>query len=151
MAKKNYLSTDPQEARRKGRGNPNRNIHAKKKNSNYGGTAAAGGAAEKIVRKAEPTRRAPLPRKWKIALIVDLIAIMVVVILRMTPLKENLILGYGMTLLLGVSCGGFFYYRKVYTPAEKRDTFFNVLQVILFVVAVFYSFMGVMGFARLWG
>lgn len=148
MAKKKedasmYVNT--KEAIRKAKGNPNKNVHAKKNGSNYGGYSAET-AARKITKDTEADNRmAKMPRSWKVALIVDLAIIMVLIILRMTPLKENLVLGYSTTLVLGLSCAGFFCYRKIYRKAEDRDTAFNIIQVILFLVAAFYILMSIMG------
>lgn len=152
MAKKNenasmYVNT--KEAIRKAKGNPNKNIHAKKNGSNYGGYSAE--KAEKVTKPSETGSRLNLPKNWKIALIADLIVIMALIIMRATPLKDNHVLGYVTTLVLGLSCGGFFCYRKIYRKAADRDTWFNVIQVILFLVAAFYIFMSIMGFLNLLG
>ena len=54
---------------RKAKGNPNKNIHAKKKNSNYGGY---NGAAEKAHKAAEEKSTLnKLPTWMKVTLIVD--------------------------------------------------------------------------------
>ena len=152
MAKKTedasmYVNT--KEAIRKAKGNPNKNVHAKKNGSNYGGYSAE--SAEKAAKPTETSRRQKLPKNWRTALIADLIVIMVLIILRATPLKDNHILGYTTTLVLGLSCGGFFCYRKIYRKAEDRDTWFSVIQVILFLVAAFYILMSAMGFLKLLG
>ena len=152
MAKKNenasmYVNT--KEAIRKAKGNPNKNVHAKKNGSNYGGYSAE--KAEKVTKPSETGNRMNLPKSWKIALIADLIVIMALIIMRATPLKDNHVLGYVTTLVLGLSCGGFFCYRKIYRKAADRDTWFNVIQVILFLVAAFYIFMSIMGFLNLLG
>ena len=149
MAKKTenasmYVNT--KEAIRKARGNPNKNVHAKKNGSNYGGYSA-----EKPEKQTETSRRQKLPKNWRTALIADLIVIMVLIILRATPLKDNHILGYTTTLVLGLSCGGFFCYRKIYRKAEDRDTWFSVIQILLFLVAAFYILMSAMGFLKLLG
>lgn len=152
MAKKNenasmYVNT--KEAIRKAKGNPNKNVHAKKNGSNYGGYSAE--KTEKVTKPSETGNRMNLPKSWKIALIADLIVIMALIIMRATPLKDNHVLGYVTTLVLGLSCGGFFCYRKIYRKAADRDTWFNVIQVILFLVAAFYIFMSIMGFLNLLG
>ena len=152
MAKKNenasmYVNT--KEEIRKAKGNPNKNVHAKKNGSNYGGYSAE--KAEKVTKPSETGNRMNLPKSWKIALIADLIVIMALIIMRATPLKDNHVLGYVTTLVLGLSCGGFFCYRKIYRKAADRDTWFNVIQVILFLVAAFYIFMSIMGFLNLLG
>ena len=152
MAKKNenasmYVNT--KEEIRKAKGNPNKNVHAKKNGSNYGGYSAD--AAEKAAKPSETDSRQKLPKNWRIALIADLIVIMALIIMRATPLRDNHILGYITTLVLGLSCGGFFCYRKIYRKAADRDTWFNVIQVILFLVAAFYILMSIMGFLNFTG
>lgn len=65
---------------RKAKGNPNKNIHAKKKNSNYGGY---NGAAEKAHKAAEEKSTLnKLPTWMKVTLIVDIVVIVVLLILR---------------------------------------------------------------------
>ena len=154
MAKKRVQATvnqyaNKQEEIRKAKGNPNKNVHAKKNGSNYGGYTE--NAAPKKVADTSRSSRAKMPKSWRIALIVSLAVMMVLIILRATPLKDNLILGYCTTLTLGLFCGGLFCYRKIYRKAEDRDTAFNILQVILFLVAAFYILMSAMGILKLLG
>ena len=153
MAKKKEdasMYVNAREQIRKAKGNPNKNVHAKKNGSNYGGYTE-NTAPKKVADTSRSSRRVKMPKNWRIALIVSLVAMMVLIILRMTPLKENLILGYSTTLMLGLFCGGLFCYRKIYRKAEDRDTAFNIIQVILFLVAAFYILMSVMGFLKLLG
>ena len=49
-----------EEARRKARGNPNKNVHQKKKNSNYAGYAG-NPVTQKIIEKANQQERVKLP------------------------------------------------------------------------------------------
>ena len=56
MAKNNYKMNvnqyaNQEEAIRKAKGNPNKNVHHKKKNSNYGGSAAGAYMAQKVAEK----------------------------------------------------------------------------------------------------
>ena len=50
-----------EEAIRKAKGNPNKNVHHKKKNSNYGGYTAGNYMAQKIMDKAAQQERVQLP------------------------------------------------------------------------------------------
>ena len=87
---------------RKAKGNPNKNTHAKKKNSNYGGY---NGAAEKARKAAEEESTLnKLPTWMKVTLIVDIVVIVVLLILRLGVLKNNAPLSYITTLFLGLSC-----------------------------------------------
>ena len=56
MAKNNYKMNvnqyaNQEESIRKAKGNPNKNVHHKKKNSNYGGSATGAYMAQKVVEK----------------------------------------------------------------------------------------------------
>ncbi len=155
MAKKTVQSTlnayaDKQEEIRKAKGNPNKNIHAKKKNSNYGGTYTAGHyMADKITQKAKNRERVALPKGIKTAIAADVVVLVVLLILRMTVLKDNPALNYATTLLLGLTCGGLFYIRKYYH--KDKSGLYKVLQIILCVFGVLYSVMGIMGLLNLAG
>ena len=73
-----------EEARRKARGNPNKNVHQKKKNSNYAGYAG-NPVTQKIIEKANQQERVKLPTWLNIWLAVLFAAIIVVLILRLLP------------------------------------------------------------------
>ena len=78
---------------RKAKGNPNKNHHSKKKNSNYGGYNATGtGAyvANKISQKAANREKVQLPLGAKIALGVLFGAVIVTLILRMAVFPDSL-------------------------------------------------------------
>lgn len=155
MAKKTVQSTlnayaDKQEEIRKAKGNPNKNIHAKKKNSNYGGTYTAGHyMADKITEKAKKRERVALPKGLKAAIAADVVVLVVVLILRMTVFQDNLAVNYATTLLLGLTCAGLFYIRKYYH--KEKSGLYKVIQVILCVFGVLYSVMGIMGLLNLLG
>ena len=103
---------------RKAKGNPNKNIHAKKKNSNYGGY---NGAAEKAHKAAEEKSTLnKLPTWMKVTLIVDIVVIVVLLILRLGVLKNNAPLSYITTLFLGLTCA-FLAYMRNYQYKEKVD------------------------------
>ena len=89
---------------RKAKGNPNKNNHAKKKNSNYGGYSTGAGSymAQKLAEKGRQQERVKLPMWLNITLIVLFAAIAVTLILRFTVYKENQLMNYISSLLLGV-------------------------------------------------
>ena len=155
MAKKSVQSTlnayaDKQAEIRKAKGNPNKNVHAKKKNSNYGGTYTAGHyMADKLTEKVSKRERVVLPNGLKAAIGVDVVVLIVLLILRMTVLKENMAVTYATTLLLGLTCAGLFYIRKYYH--KDKSGLYKVLQVILCVIGVLYSVMGIIGLLNLLG
>ena len=154
MAKKSVQSTlnayaDKQAEIRKARGNPNKNVHAKKKNSNYGGYTAGHYMADKITEKAKNRERVILPKGLKIAIAADIVILIVVLILRMTVWKDNAVADYSTTLLLGLTCAGLFYIRKYYH--KDKSGLYKVLQVILCVFGILYSAMGVIGLLNLLG
>ena len=70
-----------EEAIRKAKGNPNKNVHRKKKNSNYGGYTAGNYMAQKIMDKAAQQERVQLPTWLKIWLGVVFGALLVVLVL----------------------------------------------------------------------
>ena len=76
---------------RKAKGNPNKNNHAKKKNSNYGGYSTSAGSymAQKLAERGKQQERVKLPMWLNITLIVLFAAIAVTLILRFTVYKEN--------------------------------------------------------------
>ena len=119
---------------RKAKGNPNKKIHAKKKNSNYGGY---NGAAE------EKSTLNKLPTWMKVTLIVDIVVIVVLLILRLGVLKNNAPLSYITTLFLGLTCAFLAYMRNY--QYKKKSTAYKILQVILILMAILYIYMGAMG------
>ena len=126
---------------RKAKGNPNKNIHAKKKNSNYGGY---NGAAEKAHKAAEEKSTLnKLPTWLKVTLIVDIVVIVVLLILRLGVLKNNAPLSYITTLFLGLTCAFLAYMRNY--QYKKKSTGYKILQVILMLMAILYIYMGAMG------
>lgn len=155
MAKRTVQSTlnayaDKQDEIRKAKGNPNKNIHAKKKNSNYGGTYTAGHyMADKLTQKVAKQERVALPKGLKIAIAADIVVLLAALILRMTVLKDNMAVAYLTTLLLGLTCAGLFYIRKNYH--KEKSGLYKVIQVILCVIGVLYSIMGIMGLLNLMG
>ena len=104
MAKNNYRMNVNQYANqedniRKAKGNPNKNIHHKKKNSNYGGYTAGSYMAQRIMDKANQQERVKLPTWLKVWLGVLFAAVIVVLILRLTVYKDSILLNSLSSLL----------------------------------------------------
>ena len=107
-----------EEARRKARGNPNKNIHAKKKNSNYGGYNSAGAGAymaNKLAEKAGNRERVKLPTWLNVVLLTEFAAVIITLVLRLAVFEDSDIMTHLSSLLLGVTCGTLFYIRKYST------------------------------------
>lgn len=148
MAKNNYRTTvnqyaNREEAVRKAKGNPNKNVHAKKKNSNYGGYTYGHYVADKIGRKVKEQEHVQLPTWMRVALIVDFAVLIVLLVLRLTVLKENMVVAQVTTLMLGVTCAVLFYIRRF--KHQQKGGMYKVIQVLLCIVAVIYIAMGVIG------
>ena len=129
MAKNNYKMNVNQysnqaEQIRKAKGNPNKNIHAKKKNSNYGGYSAGSYMAQKIVDKANQQERVKLPT-W-------------------LNVKDSAMLGHLSSVLLGVTCGTLFYIRK-YKHTKKNSGLYTVITIVLVIMCLLYTTFGVLG------
>lgn len=155
MAKKTIQSTvnqytDREAAVRKAKGNPNKNVHQKKGNSNYGGYTTGAYLADKVKKKVAEQEHVKLPTWMKVGLGVLLGALIVLLILRLTVLKENLTVSYVSTLLLGLSCAAIFYIRR-YKHEKKSGALYKVITVILAVCAVLYTVLGVGGLLTLAG
>ena len=66
------------------------------------------------------------------------------VVLRMTVLKDNLLMNYVTSLLLGLACAALFYTRQ-YNSAKKESKLYGVVCVILAIMAIIYGGMGLLG------
>ena len=155
MAKNNYRMNVNQYANqedniRKAKGNPNKNIHHKKKNSNYGGYTAGSYMAQKIMDKANQQERVKLPTWLKIWLGVLFAAVIVVLILRLTVYKDSILLNSLSSLLLGITCLSLFYIRR-FKHTTKDSGLYKAVTVILTLCGVIYTFMGVVGLLTLAG
>lgn len=147
MAKKN--SYDPyrsqQEAIRKAKGNPNKNLHHKKNNSNYGGKDYL---KEKTELKASQQRKeqVKLPLWLKITLGVLFALLITSLILRLTTFKDapNALLDSSSSLLLGLACGALFYIRR-FLHKKKEGKVYNIITLALAVFCVVYGCMGIIG------
>lgn len=138
---------------RKARGNPNRNVHTKRKNSNYGGYTEAEAKKPATVRdRVEAGKKAQLPKWMQIALFADLGLLAVMLVLRLWVFPDSAAVTFLTTLLLGLTCLFLFYVRRVPTGKKKADTtFFKVIQGLLLVVGAIYAGMGLVGLASLTG
>ena len=155
MAKnKIYSNINPypnrEEEIRKAKGNPNKNNHSKKKNSNYGGYTAGTYMAGKLAEKARQQERVKLPMWLNITLIALFAAIAVTLILRFTVYKDNLLVNYISSLLLGVTCLVLFYTRR-FKHTKKNSTMYTVVTVLLTVMGVVYTGMGLLGILTMFG
>ena len=137
---------------RKAKGNPNKNNHAKKKNSNYGGynTRAGSYMAQKLAERGKQQERVKLPMWLNITLIVLFAAIAVTLILRFTVYKENQLMNYISSLLLGVTCLVLFYTRR-FKHTKKDSTFYTLVTVLLTVMGIVYTAMGLIGILTMFG
>ena len=155
MAKNNYRMNvnqyaNQEEAKRKARGNPNKNVHQKKKNSNYGGYTAGNYMAQKIMDKAAQQERVQLPTWLKIWLGVVFGALLVVLVLRLAVYKDSVLLNSLSSLLLGLACLSLFYIRR-FKHTKKDSTLYKAITVLLTICGVLYTVMGAVGLLILAG
>ena len=155
MAKNNYRMNVNQYANqeeniRKAKGNPNKNVHHKKKNSNYGGYTAGNYMAQKIMDKASQQERVKLPTWLKVWLGVLFAGIIVVLILRLTVYKDSILLNSLSSLLLGIACLSLFYIRR-FKHTKKESAVYKIITVVLTVCGVIYTFLGAVGLLSLAG
>ncbi len=139
-----------QEEIRKAKGNPNKNNHAKKKNSNYGGYTAGHYMADKLTSKAAQQERVKLPMWLNITLGALFAAVLTTLILRMTVLKDSMPLNYLSALLLGVTCLVLFYIRR-FRHTKKSGALYTVVTILLSVMGVVYTGMGIIGLLTIAG
>ena len=131
---------------RKAKGNPN------KKTSNYGGYSTSAGSymAQKLAERGKQQERVKLPMWLNITLIVLFAAIAVTLILRFTVYKENQLMNYISSLLLGVTCLVLFYTRR-FKHTKKDSTFYTLVTVLLTVMGIVYTAMGLIGILTMFG
>ena len=141
---------DREEEIRKAKGNPNKNNHSKKKNSNYGGYTAGTYMSGKLAEKAKQQERVKLPMWLNITLIALFAAIAVTLILRFTVYKDNLLVNYISSLLLGVTCLVLFYTRR-FKHTKKTGAMYSIVTVLLTVMGVVYTGMGLLGILTMFG
>ncbi|MDO4811815.1 MAG: hypothetical protein Q3985_07810 [Eubacteriales bacterium] len=133
-------------AKQKAKGNPNKNVHQKKKNSNYQGAVMAKMLADKLDKK----EKVDLPLWLKITIGVMLVAVLTVLTLRLAVYKDSLPLSYLSSLLLGATCAVLFYTRRFFHK-KKDSRLYGVITIVLAVMAVIYIFSGAMGLLHLAG
>jgi len=151
MAKNNgYDPTDyarQQENIRKAKGNPNKNIHHKKKNSNYGGVQRAPKVSERMdtQRKRRESIFTMTPATWGVFLGL-LAAMIVLMILSSTTYQGNRLVSFLSSLVTGATCCVLAYngYRNRKRGVEATS-FQTVLMILLAVLGVLYVAVGVMG------
>ena len=134
---------------RKAKGNPNKNNHSKKKNSNYGGYTAGSYMAGKLAEKVNRQERVKLPLWLNIVLIALFAAVGVTLVLRFTVYKDSLVMNYISSLLLGITCLVLFYTRR-FKHTQKKSGFYAVVTILLTVMGVVYTGMGVLGLLTYW-
>lgn len=139
-----------EKAIRKAKGNPNKNVHHKKKNSNYGGYTAGNYMAQKIMDKAAQQERVQLPTWLKVWLGVVFGALLVVLVLRLAVYKDSVLLNSLSSLLLGLACLSLFYIRR-FKHTKKDSTLYKAITVLLTVCGVLYTVMGAVGLLILAG
>ena len=155
MAKNSYKATvnqyaNQEEAIRKAKGNPNKNIHSKKKNSNYGGYTTGAYMAHKVAETVGKQERVKLPTWLNVTLGVEFAAVMAVLILRLTAFKESDLMTHLSSVLLGVTCGTLFYIRK-YKNTKKTGALYSIITIVLVVMCLLYTTFGLLGLLGFFG
>ncbi len=138
-----------QEARRKAKGNPNKNVHHKKKNSNYGGFDTQAKKAAERQKAASRSKQPPIPRSAKITLLVLMGALAVLLVLNNTALKGSAVSANIAALLIGALCCYMAYVN--YFLRKLRGGIHGVLTVILVVLGAVYALMSLAALAALMG
>ena len=106
--------------------------------------------AGKLAEKARQQERVKLPMWLNITLIALFAAIAVTLILRFTVYKDNLLVNYISSLLLGVTCLVLFYTRR-FKHTKKNSTMYSIVTVLLTVMGVVYTGMGLLGILTMFG
>ena len=155
MAKNSYKATvnqyaNQEEAIRKAKGNPNKNIHSKKKNSNYGGYTTGAYMAHKVAETVGKQERVKLPMWLNVTLGMEFAAVMAVLILRLTAFKESALMTHLSSVLLGVTCGTLFYIRK-YKNTKKTGALYSIITIVLVVMCLLYTTFGLLGLLGFFG
>ena len=155
MAKNSYKATvnqyaNQEEAIRKAKGNPNKNVHHKKKNSNYGGYTTGAYMARKVAETVGKQERVKLPTWLNVTLGVEFAAVMAVLILRLTAFKESALMTHLSSVLLGVTCGTLFYIRK-YKNTKKTGALYSIITIVLVVMCLLYTTFGLLGLLGFFG
>lgn len=133
-------------AKQKAKGNPNKNVHHKKNNSNYQGAVMAKMLADKAAKR----EKVILPLWLKIVIAAMLVSVIVVLILRLAVYKDSLFLTYLSSLLLGLSCAVLFYTRRFFHK-KKDSRMYGFITIVLAVMAIIYIFSGATGLLHMAG
>ena len=136
MAKNSYKANvnqyaNQEEAIRKAKGNPNKNIHSKKKNSNYGGYTTGAYMAQKVAEKVNQQEKVKLPTWLNVTLIAEFAVVLVILILRLTAFKDSAVMTHLSSLTLGITCGTLFYIRK-YKHTKKTSAMYSIITCLLY-------------------
>ncbi len=124
----------------KAKGNPNKNIHHKKNNSNYGGYNSA---AKKAEQQKMEEQHEKMPLWMKITLGVMLVALLVMVFLLNGPLKENILASHITSIISGASCL-VVYYSQRWSP-RSQSTFMKILGFVLILLGIIFIATGCYG------
>jgi cation transport ATPase len=138
-----------QENIRKAKGNPNKNVHSKKKNSNYKGFPQPAKASERLQEQSRRRRKESIftmpPAVWAV-FFVALAAMIVLMILNSTTYKGNQTVSFLSSLATGATCCVLAYNGYVNKKrGVEATTFQTVLLVLLAVLGVLYVVIGGMG------
>ena len=149
MAKNSYKANvnqyaNQEEAIRKAKGNPNKNIHSKKKNSNYGGYTTGVYMAQKVAEKVNQQEKVKLPTWLNVTLIAEFAVVLVILILRLTAFKDSAVMTHLSSLTLGITCGTLFYIRK-YKHTKKTSAMYSIITILLVVMCLMYTTFGILG------
>ena len=150
MAKNSYKANvnqyaNQEEAIRKAKGNPNKNIHSKKKkNSNYGGYTTGAYMAQKVAEKVNQQEKVKLPTWLNVTLIAEFAVVLVILILRLTAFKDSAVMTHLSSLTLGITCGTLFYIRK-YKHTKKNSAMYSIITILLVVMCLMYTTFGILG------
>ena len=134
MAKNSYKANvnqyaNQEEAIRKAKGNPNKNIHSKKKNSNYGGYTTGAYMAQTVAEKVNQQEKVKLPTWLNVTLIAEFAVVLVILILRLTAFKDSAVMTHLSSLTLGITCGTLFYIRK-YKHTKKTSAMYSIITIM---------------------
>ena len=157
MAKNSYKANvnqyaNQEEAIRKAKGNPNKNIHSKKKNSNYGGYTTGAYMAQKVAEKVNQQEKVKLPTWLNVTLIAEFAVVLVILILRLTDrcnlacryCYDSAVMTHLSSLTLGITCGTLFYIRK-YKHTKKTSAMYSIITILLVVMCLLYTTFGILG------